>query len=162
MTKGEIIFRPIGIIHSPYQELEGMPVQPKAAVGIKGKVILDPDYQEGLNDLEGFSHAILLYYFHRAKASKMLVKPFLDDVTRGVFSTRAPSRPNGIGISVVKILAVKENLLEVENLDILDGTPLLDIKPHVPEFVGNEEVRIGWLEKRKGEIRDTVSDDRFK
>lgn len=161
MTKEIITFQPIGIIHSPHQELAGMPIQPKAAAGIKGSVVLDAVYQEGLSDLEDFSHVILIYYFHQAKSPDMLVKPFLDDVKHGVFATRAPSRPNGIGISVVKLMAVKGNILEVENVDILDGTPLLDLKPYVPDFDEQEDVRIGWLEKSREEIKKKISDDRF-
>jgi len=161
MAKEEIVFHRIGIIHSPHQELAGMPIQPPAAEGVKGTVVLDPIYQEGLMDLEKFSHVILVYYFHQAKSPEMLVRPFLDDTKHGLFATRAPRRPNGIGISVVKLLAVKGNILEVENLDILDGTPLLDIKPYVPDFDGGDDVRIGWLEKSRGEIKKKLSDERF-
>lgn len=161
MEKDKIIFHPIGTVHSPHKELSGMPIQPAAAEGVKGTVVLDPAFQDGLEDLDGFSHVILVYYFHQAKSPEMLVKPFLDDVKRGVFATRAPRRPNGIGISVVKLLAIEGNKLEVENLDILDGTPLLDIKPYVPDFDGQEEVRIGWLEKSRRKINKKMSDDRF-
>jgi tRNA-Thr(GGU) m(6)t(6)A37 methyltransferase TsaA len=161
MAMDEIIFQPIGTIHSPHQELAGMPIQPKAAAGVKGSVVVDQVYQEGLRDLVNFSHVILLYHFHLAKPPEMMVKPFLDDVKRGVFATRAPRRPNGIGISVVKLIAVKGNILEVENVDILDGTPLLDIKPYVPDFDDQAEVRVGWLEKSRGKITKKMSDDRF-
>lgn len=161
MAMDEIIFQPIGTIHSPHLELAGMPIQPKAAAGVKGSVVVDPVFQEGLRDLENFSHVILLYHFHLAKPPEMMVKPFLDDVKRGVFATRAPRRPNGIGISVVKLIAVNGNILEVENVDILDGTPLLDIKPYVPDFDDQAEVRIGWLEKSRGKITKKMSDDRF-
>jgi tRNA-Thr(GGU) m(6)t(6)A37 methyltransferase TsaA len=161
MTKKEIIFHPIGTVHSPHVQLSGMPIQPTAAAGVKGTVVLDPEYQDGLQDLEGFSHVILVYYFHQARSPEMLVEPFLDDVKRGVFATRAPSRPNGIGISVLKLLGIKENLLELENLDILDGTPVLDIKPYVPDFDAQEQVRIGWLEHKRGTITGKLSDDRF-
>lgn len=161
MDKDEIVFRPIGIIHSPHRELAGMPIQPTAAAGIKGSVVVTSALQEGLMDLEEFSHLILVYYFHEAKSPEMRVKPFLDDVKRGVFATRAPRRPNGIGISVVKLLAVEGNILEIENVDILDGTPLLDIKPYVPDFDERDEVRIGWLEKSRGKIAKKMSDNRF-
>jgi len=153
--------RPIGIIHSPFQEKEGMPIQPGAAQGQKGKIILDREYVPGLQDLEGFSHLILVYYFHRAKKPQLLVKPFLDDDKHGLFATRAPSRPNPIGISVVKLLAIQDNILEIENLDILDGTPLLDIKPYVPDFDQPGKVRIGWLKKVRDEIPGKLSDDSF-
>jgi tRNA-Thr(GGU) m(6)t(6)A37 methyltransferase TsaA len=161
MAMDEITFQPIGIIHSPHQELVEMPIQPAAAAGVKGTVVLDPSFQEGLKDLEEFSHVILVYFFHQAKSPVLLVKPFLDDVKHGVFSTRAPRRPNGIGISVVKLVAIEGNILEVENLDILDGTPLLDIKPYIPDFDEQEEVKIGWLEKSRGKINKKMSDDRF-
>lgn len=161
MSKDEIVIHKIGIIHSPHQDLRGMPIQPAAGAGIRGTVEVDPAYQEGLQDLEEFSHLILLYYFHEAKPPNMLVKPFLDEITHGVFATRAPRRPNGIGISIVRLLSIEKNILEVENLDILDGTPLLDIKPYIPDFDVQGDVRIGWLEKRRGEIRGKRSDDRF-
>jgi len=161
MANEGIIFQPIGTIHSPHQELAGMPIQPASAAGIKGTVVLDLNFEEGLKDLDGFSHVILVYYFHQAKPADLLVKPFLDDAERGVFATRAPRRPNGIGISVVKLLAVDKNILQVENLDILDGTPLLDIKPYVPDFDKQEEVRIGWLEKNRKKIDKKMSDNRF-
>ncbi|MCK5794024.1 MAG: tRNA (N6-threonylcarbamoyladenosine(37)-N6)-methyltransferase TrmO [Anaerolineales bacterium] len=161
MAKDEIIFQPIGMIYSPHQELAGMPIQPASAAGVKGTVVVDPAFEEGLKDLDGFSHVILVYYFHQAKLADLLVKPFLDDSKHGVFATRAPRRPNGIGISVVKLLAVEGNILSVENLDVVDGTPLLDIKPYVSDFDKQEGVRIGWLEKSRGKIDKKMSDNRF-
>jgi len=161
MAKNEITFQTIGTIHSPHQELAGMPIQPAAAVGIEGTVVLDLSLQEGLKDLEEFSHVILVYYFHQAKTPDLLVKPFLDEVKHGVFATRAPRRPNGIGISVVKLLTVEGNILHIENVDILDGTPLLDIKPYIPDFDEQEEVKIGWLESSRGKKNQKMSDDRF-
>ncbi|MCD4803805.1 MAG: tRNA (N6-threonylcarbamoyladenosine(37)-N6)-methyltransferase TrmO [Anaerolineales bacterium] len=156
-----ITFRSIGIIHTPFRDLSGMPIQPSAAEGVEGKVILDPALQEGLKDLEGFSHIILLYYFHQAGDPKLLVKPYLDDEQRGLFATRAPRRPNGIGFSIVKLLEIQENILKVANVDILDGTPLLDIKPYIPYFDHPEADRVGWLEKSKGKVGGKLSDDRF-
>ena len=156
-----ITFRSIGIIHTPFRDLSGMPIQPSAAEGIEGKVILDPALQEGLQDLEGFSHIILLYYFHQAGDPKLLVKPYLDDEQRGLFATRAPRRPNGIGFSIVKLLEIQGNILTVANVDILDGTPLLDIKPYIPYFDHPEADRVGWLEKSKGKVGGKLSDDRF-
>ena len=161
MSKDEIVFHRIGTVHSPYQDLDGMPIQPAAGEGIRGSVEVDPAYQEGLKDLEAFSHIILVYYLHEAKAPNLLVKPFLDDIHHGVFATRAPRRPNGIGISVLRLLSIEKNILEVQNVDILDGTPVLDIKPYVPDFDVQEEVRIGWLEKQRGKIKGKRSDDRF-
>jgi tRNA-Thr(GGU) m(6)t(6)A37 methyltransferase TsaA len=162
MPENQIFFRQIGTIHSPFREPVGVPIQPSAAAGVKGKVILDPVFKEGLQDLEGFSHVILIYEFHRSGEGDLLVTPFLDQEVHGVFATRAPQRPNNIGISVVKLLGIKENTLTVENLDILDGTPLLDIKPYVPDFDPDEDVRIGWLEKQRDEIQIKKADDRFK
>jgi tRNA-Thr(GGU) m(6)t(6)A37 methyltransferase TsaA len=161
MEEIEITFRSIGIIHTPFRDLSGMPIQPSAAEGVEGKVILDPALQEGLQDLEGFSHIILLYYFHQAGDPKLLVKPYLDDEQRGLFATRAPRRPNGIGFSIVKLLEIQGNILTVANVDILDGTPLLDIKPYIPYFDHPEADRVGWLETSKGKVGGKLSDDRF-
>jgi tRNA-Thr(GGU) m(6)t(6)A37 methyltransferase TsaA len=161
MDEQQIVFKPIGIINTPFQDPSGMPIQPTAAEGVEGMVVIEPAFQEGLQDLEGFSHLVLVYYFHRAGPHQLLVTPFLDDQVRGVFATRAPRRPNQIGISVVKLLEVKENRLRIQNVDILDGTPLLDIKPYVPDFDHHQVNRIGWLEKSRGNIRGKISDDRF-
>jgi tRNA-Thr(GGU) m(6)t(6)A37 methyltransferase TsaA len=161
MSKNEIVFNQIGTIHSPFHDPVGVPIQPRAGVGVKGKIILDPIYKDGLKDLEGFSHLILIYFFHRSGEGDLLVKPFLDDQKRGVFATRAPRRPNDIGLSVVKLLGIEENVLEIEDLDILDGTPLLDIKPYIPDFDHNQDFRVGWLEKHRDKIPGKQADDRF-
>lgn len=161
MSQDQIIFKAIGVIHSPFTEPVGVPIQPAAGVGVRGSVVVDPDYQAGLQDLGGFSHLILVYHFHRSGEFDLVVKPFLDDQKRGVFATRAPRRPNGIGISVVKLLEIKENTLLIENLDILDGTPLLDIKPYIPDFEGGDKIQIGWLEKNRDQIPGKFADDRF-
>ena len=161
MKKQEVIFKPIGIIKTPFQDLSGMPIQPVAAEGVEGTVILDPVYIEGLQDLEGFSHLILLYHFHQAGQAQLLVKPFLDEEKHGVFATRAPRRPNGIGLSIVRLLMIKENIIQIQNVDMLNDTPLLDIKPYIPDFDHPEVERIGWLEKSRDKIRAKVSDDRF-
>ena len=161
MEEKRITFRSIGIIHTPFQDLSGMPIQPSAAEGVEGKVILDPALQEGLQDLEGFSHLILLYYFHQGGAPELLLKPFLEDKEHGVFATRAPRRPNGIGLSIVKLLKIKQNILTIANVDILDGTPLLDIKPYIPYFDQPEADRVGWLEKNNRRVGGKLSDDRF-
>ena len=161
MKKQEIIYKPIGIIKTPFQDLSGMPIQPAAAEGVEGTVILDPVYIEGLQDLEGFSHLILLYHFHKAGQAQLLVKPFLDHEKHGVFATRAPRRPNGIGLSIVKLIEIVENIIHIQNVDILNDTPLLDIKPYIPDFDHPEVERIGWLEKSRKKIRGKKSDDRF-
>lgn len=161
MSEDRIIFKPIGTIHSPFHDPVGVPIQPRAGAGVKGKVVLNPIYQEGLKDLEGFSHLILIFYFHRSGEGDLIVKPYLDDQKRGVFATRAPRRPNNIGLSIVKLIGIEENVLEIENLDILDGTPLLDIKPYIPDFDHDEDIRVGWLEKLRDKIPGKQADNRF-
>jgi len=156
-----IDFEPIGLIYSPFNQPKGTPIQPKAAQGIKGKVKIFDEYIEGLKDLEGFSHIILIYYFHLVKNYKLLVKPFMDNEFHGVFATRAPSRPNPIGLSVVKLLEVKENTLFIEDVDIVNETPLLDIKPFVPEFDVRNPEKIGWLDKNIHKLKTTKDDERF-
>jgi tRNA-Thr(GGU) m(6)t(6)A37 methyltransferase TsaA len=136
-----------------------MPIQPSRAKGTRGTVEVLPEYAEGLADLEGFSHIILIYHFHRSTGHRLKVVPFLDTEERGVFATRAPSRPNAIGLSLVRLVSVEKNRLSVEGVDILDGTPLLDIKPYVPDFDEKTDVRLGWLEA--AQKRTVVSDDRF-
>ena len=158
----KIEFKPIGIIHSPFNEPENMPIQPAGAKGIKGTIEIFKEYQDGLKDLEGFSHVILLYHFHRSTGFKLQVIPFMDTKLRGVFATRAPRRPNPIGLSVVELNRIENRLLHIRNVDILDGTPLLDIKPYVPEFDVQKDVRIGWLEKARNRVTTRKSDDRFK
>jgi len=157
----KIRFIPIGTIHTPYKTKEGMPIQSIAAEGIKGSIKLKKKYVKGLLDLEGFSHIYLIYYFHKSKGLKLLVKPFLDDRLHGIFSTRAPQRPNLIGISVVKLIRIKDNILEIENVDMIDGTPLLDIKPYISEFDIHEIVKNGWMNEKKGNFKEIKSDDRF-
>lgn len=158
----DVQYRAIGIVHTPFKEIEGVPIQPTGASGAQGHIEILPEYAKGLRDLDGFSHIILLYHFHRVRESKLVVTPFLDSQPRGVFSTRAPKRPNPIGLSVVKLLNIEKNILQIENVDILDGTPLLDIKPYVPEFDQHPADRTGWLEKSRGEVKSKKSDDRFK
>lgn len=157
----KIEYQPIGIIHSPFKSIEGMPIQPSGAESIKGTVTVFPEYLEGLKDLDGFSHIILLYHFHHAGGVKLVLCPFMDSQPRGVFSTRAPRRPNPIGLSVVRLRKIEGNILHIENVDILDGTPLLDIKPYVPEFDGYPADRIGWLAQARGVVRKKKSDKRF-
>ena len=156
-----IKYRPIGIIHSPFKEPKGTPIQPTGARNIDATVELFPEYVEGLKDLEGFSHIILIYHFHLSKHTSLRVKPYMDDELRGVFATRAPSRPNPIGISVVRLVKVEGNILHIQDVDAVDGTPLLDIKPYVPEFDTREAYKIGWLEKRVHRLRETKDDGRF-
>ena len=138
-----------------------MPVQPGGASGIKGTIVLKKKYVEGLKDINGFSHIILIYHFHKSKGYKLQVVPFLDTKVHGVFATRAPQRPNSIGISVVKLLSISKNVLEIENVDIIDGTPLLDIKPYTTQFDHFPTEKNGWLDKVSGSVIKTKSDSRF-
>jgi len=157
-----IEFTPIGIIHSPFKDPEGMPIQPKGGAGIQGEVEIYAEYQTGLGDLDGFSHIYLIYYFHRSQGFNLNVVPFMDTQPRGLFATRAPKRPNAIGISIVRLDRIENSLLHIQDLDMLDGTPLLDIKPYVPEFDAPTALRIGWLEKASKTVADRKSDQRFK
>jgi len=156
-----IEYKPIGVIHSPFKSTRGVPIQPKAAEEVEGVVEVFPDYVEGLRDLNGFSHIILIYHFHLVRGYKLLVKPYMDNSIRGVFATRAPARPNPIGISVVKLLKIDRNLIYVKGLDVVDGTPLLDIKPYVPDFDIFEVERIGWLERCVHKLKQAKDDGRF-
>jgi tRNA-Thr(GGU) m(6)t(6)A37 methyltransferase TsaA len=151
----------IGVVRSPFKQIEGMPIQPAGAASIQGRVEVFPEYIEGLRDLDGFSHIILLYHFHRVKGWNPIVMPFMDSKPRGLFSTRAPKRPNPIGLSIVKLLRIDETVLHIENVDILDGTPVLDIKPYVPQFDQFPVDRIGWLEPAKDRVKEKRSDRRF-
>lgn len=157
----EITFKAIGLIRSPFQDLEAMPIQPTSKASGPGKVEIFHEYQDGLRDLEGFSHIILLYHMHAAREQSLTVTPFLDSSPRGIFATRAPTRPNPIGLSIVQLIRVEDGVLYVEDLDVLDGTPLLDLKPYVPEFDHRPEARIGWLENARGEVKGKTADDRF-
>ena len=154
--------KPIGTIYTPYNDREGMPIQPTGAKGVKGKIELIPELTDGLKDLDGFSHIILIYHFHLSKKYELHVKPFMDDKIRGVFSTRAPKRPNPIGFSVVKLNKIEKNILHIENIDVLNGTPLLDIKPFIPDVDIVKTDKIGWLEGKAGKMNEKKSDIRFK
>ena len=155
----QILYNPIGIIHTPFKTTEGMPVQASRAKGIKGTIEIKPEYIDGLKDLNGFSHIILLFHLHLSKGYSLQVIPFFDDQPRGVFATRAPKRPNSIGLSIVALSKVSANILEIEDVDMLDGTPLLDIKPYTPEFDNRGNVQTGWLAKAKS--KKVKSDKRF-
>jgi tRNA-Thr(GGU) m(6)t(6)A37 methyltransferase TsaA len=157
-----IVYLPIGIIHSPFEGIENVPIQSVAAGGICGSVEVFAEYAAGLKDLAGFSHIILLYHFHRVAQTRLIVVPFLDREPRGVFATRAPTRPNPIGLSVVRLLSVEGNVLRVENVDIVDNTPLLDIKPYVPEFDHHEVERTGWVAASGEKVKEKRADDRFR
>ncbi|MCD6232094.1 tRNA (N6-threonylcarbamoyladenosine(37)-N6)-methyltransferase TrmO [Candidatus Aerophobetes bacterium] len=157
----EIKYQPIGVIHSPFKEPRGVPIQPIAGEGVKGTVEVFPEYTEGLKDIEKFSHIILIYHFHLSQKSSLKVKPYMDDQVHGVFATRAPSRPNHIGISVVHLIKVEGEKLYIKDLDIIDNTPLLDIKPYVPEFDVRQVKKIGWLKKNVDKLPKTKDNGRF-
>jgi len=157
----KIIYKPIGIIHSAFDKPNGTPIQPTAAKGIKGKVEIFPGYVDGLKDLENFSHIYLIFNFHLSKKSSLLVKPFMDTQAHGVFSTRASSRPNSIGLSIVELISIEKNILHISDVDIVNGTPLLDIKPYVPEFDRRETNKIGWLNKNVHKLSTSKDDGRF-
>jgi tRNA (adenine37-N6)-methyltransferase len=158
----DIKFKPIGIIHSPFKTVQGTPIQPTAAKGIEGIIKIFPEYAEGLKDIEGFSHIILIFHLHLSGKTSLRVKPFMDNQPRGLFATRAPSRPNPIGLSIVRLVNVEERTLHIKDVDIVDGTPLLDIKPYVPGFDSREDIKIGWLEKNIHKLPSSKDDGRFK
>lgn len=147
MNSCEILYRSIGIIHSEHKQAEKTPIQPAYAKGCKGCVELCPEFAEGLKDLEGFSHIYLIYHFHQCRQVKLIVKPFLQDIDRGIFSTRAPFRPNPIGLSVVELKKIEVNILYIDGVDILDGTPLLDIKPYTAKFDLHDVKCNGWQDE---------------
>jgi len=143
----EFIMRSIGVIHSPFTENDKMPIQAARSQAI-GLVEVYREFAEGLKDIEEISHIHLLYVFHQSSGYVLQVKPFLDDREHGLFSTRYPCRPNPLGISTVRLISRQENTLTIEGVDVLDGTPLLDIKPYVPDFDLRTDVRAGWYETR--------------
>lgn len=157
----KIIINPIGVIKTPFKTRDGMPIQPSGAKGVEGVIEINEKYTEGLTDLDGFSHIILIYQFHLIKEYELSLIPFMDDKPHGVFSTRAPKRPNAIGFSVVKLNKIEENLVYVENIDVLDGTPLIDIKPLIPDVDFVEVTKLGWLEGKSNKMGAKKSDKRF-
>ncbi|MBN1481820.1 tRNA (N6-threonylcarbamoyladenosine(37)-N6)-methyltransferase TrmO [candidate division KSB1 bacterium] len=154
-------YHPIGIIHTPFTTRQGMPIQPTGAAGIQGTIEVYQEYQDGLSDLDGFSHIFLIYHFHASQGFELRVVPFMDSVPRGLFATRAPRRPNPVGLSVVQLEKIMDGILYIRNVDMLDGTPLLDIKPYVPEFDSQNDFRTGWLEHARKTVAQRKSDDRF-
>jgi tRNA-Thr(GGU) m(6)t(6)A37 methyltransferase TsaA len=157
----EITFRPIGIIHTPFPEPTGVPIQSIAGKGIEGKIEVFTEFADGLSDTEGFSHLILLFHLHRSWKKDLKVIPFMDDKYRGVFSTRSPNRPNAIGLSIVELVKREDNILYIRDLDIIDGTPLLDIKPYIPHSDIRETGKIGWLKNKISKMDDIKDDGRF-
>jgi tRNA-Thr(GGU) m(6)t(6)A37 methyltransferase TsaA len=156
-----ITYEPIGIIHSQFKDTRGTPIQSGGAVGSQGTVEIFPKYVDGLEGIEGFSHIILIYHFHLCKTFSLKVTPYLDNELHGVFATRAPARPNSIGISVVRLVKVENGILHIQNLDIVDGTPLLDIKPYVPQVDVQNVEKIGWLKENVDRLASIKDDGRF-
>jgi tRNA-Thr(GGU) m(6)t(6)A37 methyltransferase TsaA len=163
MNSGQYHVRPIGVIRSPFAERQGMPIQGALRPTAQGRAEIDQEYAAGLADIDGFSHLILIYWFHLSSGFELKVKPFLEDAERGVFATRAPRRPNPIGLSVVRLVGREGSVLHLAELDVVDRTPLLDLKPLVPEFDFRENVKTGWLGESlaRGDQERYVSDDRF-
>jgi len=156
-----ISYSPIGIIHTPFLEQRGTPIQPRRGKGIRGTIEIYAEFADGLADLDGFSHIVVLFHMHKSEGFKLRVIPYLDDIPRGLFSTRAPRRPNPIGLSVVKLIRIDGNILYIEDVDMLDGTPLLDIKPYTPATEEISGPRLGWLENKTDRFFDSTADDRF-
>jgi len=157
-----IIFNSIGIIHSPFKTVEKMPIQTSAGKNIKAEIKIYPEYENGLSDIEGFSHLYIIFHMNMSINYKLKVIPFLDTVERGIFATRSPARPNPIGLSLVELISVKKNILNIRGVDMLDGSPVLDIKPFVPEFETYDSIRIGWFEGKTEKAMNILSDGRFK
>ena len=156
-----VSIRPIGIIHTAFEHVEGMPIQAAAAGGAAGWIDIEPEFAEGLQDLDGFSHLIVLSWCHRAGPARLSVVPFLDDRAHGIFATRSPARPNPIALSTVQLVGVTGTRLDIRDVDMLDGTPCLDIKPYVPSLDDREGARIGWYTDRLDGLASARADDRF-
>ncbi len=163
MQSRQIIINTIGIIYTPFHTIKDMPIQPIAAEGIKGHIELFPEYIDGLTDLEEFSHITLLYHLHKINGYDLMVKPFMDNKEHGIFATKSPKRPNAIGLSTVKILEIKHNVIHVEMVDMLNETPLIDIKPFFSKFDNRANTKSGWLDNQADiPITKLRSDERFK
>jgi len=157
----DICFRPIGYFRTPFFSPVGMPIQPAGARGVRGQIDILEEFSDGLKDLDGFSHVFVLYHLHEISGYKLLTTPFLDVVPHGVFSTRSPARPNPIGLSVLKVMGVDAGSIELEDVDVLNGTPVLDIKPYVAEFDACNANRFGWFEGNSERARAHRADERF-
>lgn len=151
--------RTIGVVHSPFKEAIGTPIQPVYSEGAEGSVILDAAYESALQDLEGFEHVWLIYWMDRVDGWRPRVVPYRDTVERGLFATRSPRRPNPLGLSVVRLLRREGRVLHVADLDLLDGTSLVDLKPYVPAFDSHPGSRTGWFNVTAEDRK--VADERF-
>lgn len=169
MINSEVIFlnksvelNYIGYVFSPFETLENMPIQPTGELASHGYIKINDDLVAGLKDLEEFSHLMVIYHLHEVKNTKLEVIPFLDDKPHGIFATRSPVRPNPIGFSIIEIEKVEGSKIYANNLDMLNKTPVLDIKPYVPDFdLPKKDVKAGWFENAAGKVKTKKSDDRF-
>ena len=159
MNSVVLALRPIGVVHSPHTEPAGTPIQPRYAADCHGEVEVDPAYEEALDDIDGFERIWLIYWLHRSRPYRAKIVPFRDTQLRGLFATRSPSRPNPIGMSVVRLHGREGNRLKISGVDIVDGTPLLDIKPYVPRFDVYPDAAAGWLDADSAHREQ--ADDRF-
>lgn len=163
MKSKQLTINPIGIIHTPFNNINGMPIQPLAAKGVLGYIELFSEYIEGLTDLEGFSHITLLYHLHKINGYDLITKPFMDTKEHGIFATKSPKRPNAIGLSTVKLLEIENNIIHIEMVDMLDESPLIDIKPFFAKFDNRRNTKAGWLDNQDNiPIKRLRSDERFK
>jgi tRNA-Thr(GGU) m(6)t(6)A37 methyltransferase TsaA len=156
-----ICYQPVGVVRSPFTDLGGMPLQSVAAREVRGRIEIHPEFAPGLKDVDGFSHLHIVTHLHRGAPGGLAVVPFLDHTVRGVFATRSPRHPNPIGLSVVRLLSVTGATLDIAGVDLLDGTPVLDIKPYVPEFDSLAAERTGWLQGVAERVHSVKSDQRF-
>jgi tRNA-Thr(GGU) m(6)t(6)A37 methyltransferase TsaA len=161
-AQGAFAYRAIGTLRSPHADIKGMPIQPTGARGVAGHIDILPEFEEGLKDLEGFSHIILLYHLHRVSGHDLIVTPFLDTESHGIFATRSPRRPNPIGLSVLELAGVEGLVVRLGNVDVLDGTPVLDIKPYVPDFDVWPADRTGWFAGKTQGAATCRADERFR
>jgi tRNA-Thr(GGU) m(6)t(6)A37 methyltransferase TsaA len=159
---GSVAFTPIGLIRTSFTSTAGMPIQADVARDVPGTIELDPAFGAGLADLEGFSHLILIYHLHEARSPRLVVTPFLDDTPRGIFATRSPARPNPIGLSTVRLAGLRGTEIDILDVDMVDGTPLLDIKPYVPAFDDRAGARVGWFAGVLDRLEGATADDRFR
>ena len=157
----QVVYRPVGIMRTPFTSVRGMPIQPTGAIGVAGRLEIFPEYREGLSDLDGFSHVILVYHLHKIAGHCLTVRPFLGNSDHGIFATRSPRRPNPIGLSVLRVRGVTGTGVELENVDILDETPVLDVKPYVPDFDVWDADRCGWFAGVSENAARVRSDGRF-
>jgi len=156
-----ILYSPIGYFKSPYTEIKGMPIQPIGAEDIEGSIEILPEFSAGLQDLEGFSHVYVLYHLHQIEGYDLMIKPFLDTKRHGVFATRSPKRPNPIGLSVMRLIRVNGVYVFLKGIDVLDKTPVIDIKPYVADFDRCDADRFGWFEGKSRNATNHRSDERF-